>query len=365
MQASRTWNHRLHAKLLDIGFKRTYSDAGVYVYHQQGGDLILIVYVDDLLAAGPHLNVITDVHKSLASEFKMRDLGDVNVFLGIRFTRDRAKRTIELDQESYIESSLARFKMSDSSTRKTPLPGKVHITTAPEDYKASSTLTTEYQSIIGTLLYLMLCTRPDIAFAVNRLSRYMTNPTEEHLVLAKHILRYLRGTTTLRLRYDGMSQAGLIGYSDADWAEDKDNRISTTGYVFFMANAAVTCVSRRQRTVAKSSTQAEYQALSDACSELQWLRNLSEEIGVPHNGPIPLCSDNQGGIFLAVNPAHDRRLKYVDMHYHFIREYVAEDKVNIYYINTTEMVADVLTKPLDFPKHSKFATELGLHNPSI
>ena len=174
------------------------------------------------------------------------------------------------------------------------------------------------------------------------------------------MFRYLRQTTEYKIQYQGAGHSGLIGYSDTDWGENRDNRRSTTGFVFLMAEGAVTWTSRMQKTVARSSTEAEYMALSEACSEVAWLTSLQREIGYRPNFPVPLVSDNQGGIFLAINPAHDRRLKHVDIRYHFIREYVESKRVNIVYISTDEMIADILTKPLGRTKFELFRNQLGL-----
>jgi hypothetical protein len=138
------------------------------------------------------------------------------------------------------------------------------------------------------------------------------------MMAAKHILRYLIGTRSYKITFDGSSNAGLIGYSDSDWAENKDDRHSTTGFVYFMANAPVAWVSRQQKTMALSSTEAEYMALSDASRQCAWLRSMQHEIGYTLTNPTPICSDNNGSIFLAVNPAHDHRTKHINIHYHYI-----------------------------------------------
>ena len=190
----------------------------------------------------------------------------------------------------------------------------------------------------------------------------MQEPTDQHIKAVKHVFRYLRHTSNYKIHYDGAGQSGLIGYSDADWGENRDNRRSTTGYVFLMADGPVTWTSRVQKTVARSSTEAEYMALSEACSEIAWLTSLQKEIGYSQSAPVPLVSDNQGGIFLAVNPAHDRRLKHVDIRYHFIREYVESNRVDIVYISTDEMIADILTKPLERVKFELFYRKIGIGN---
>ena len=188
----------------------------------------------------------------------------------------------------------------------------------------------------------------------------MQEPTNEHITAAQHVFHYLRQTTDYKLHYNGERKSGLIRYSDADWGESWNNRRSTTGFIFLMADEAVTWTSRMQKTVARSSTEAEYMALSEACSEVAWLTSLQREIGYRPNFPVPLVSDNQGGIFLAINPAHYRRLKHVDIRYHFIREYVESKRFNIVYISTDEMIADILTKPLGRTKFELFRNQLGL-----
>ena len=188
----------------------------------------------------------------------------------------------------------------------------------------------------------------------------MQNLMQQHVDTCKHIFRYLRGMLNAWITYDGGKSSSLIGYSDADWSENRDNQQSTTGYVFLMTDAAVTWASRMQKTMARSSTKAEYMALSEACSEIAWLTALQREIDYGFNGRVPLVTDNQGGIFLAVNPAHDCRLKHVDIQYHFIREYVKEGRVNIVYVSTDKMIADTLTKPLGTTKFEGFRSQLGI-----
>ena len=296
----------------------------------------------------------------LADKFQMRDLGAATSFLGMRITHDRSKKLLAIDQEAYTEGILARFKMQDSKPLRTPLPEGTHLEHGEKGYTADPAMRTYYQQMIGSLIYLMIGTRPDIAWAVSRLSQYMQEPTSTHVESAKHVFRYLRQTTDHKIWYKGASLSGLIGYSDADWGENRDNRRSTTGFVFLMADGAVTWTSRMQKTVARSSTEAEYMALSEACSEIAWLTSLQKEIGYAQTAPTPLVSDNQGGIFLAVNPAHDRRLKHVDIRYHFIREYVESKRVNIVYISTDDMIADILTKPLGRIKFEYFREGLGV-----
>ena len=201
----------------------------------------------------------------------------------------------------YIENTLKRFELQDANNTKTPLPAGVHLEKSEE--LAALDTKTYYQQIIRTLIYAAIGTRPDITFSAMRLSRFNNNPTEEHIKYAKYILKYLKGTKELKIKYDGDSDAGLIRYSDLDWGENRDDRHSTSGHVFLMVNGAISWTSQQQKTVALSVGEAEYMELASTGQQAAWLKSLSGEIGFPIEGPIPLCSDNQAAIFLRINPA--------------------------------------------------------------
>ena len=189
----------------------------------------------------------------------------------------------------------------DANNTKTPLPAGVHL--SKSETPSFTSLRIEYQQLIGTLLYAALGTRPDIAFAVTQLSPFNSDPTEEHLRYAKYVLRYLKGTKSLRICYDGSSNTGLIGYSDSDWGENKDDRHSTSGQVFTLANGTISWASQRQRMVALSVGDSEYMELAATGRQCAWLRNFSVEIGFPFTQATTICADNQAAIFLAINPA--------------------------------------------------------------
>ena len=164
----------------------------------------------------------------------------------------------------------------------------------------------------------MLGTRPDISFAVIKMSQFSSNPTEEHLQKALYIVRYLSSSKELCIVYSGTGDSnGLCAYSDTDWAGDVETSRSTTGYAIFLGNGIVSWLSRRQRRVTLSSTEAEYCGMTETAKQLRWIRNLYEELGFKL-GPLPLCVDNQGAIFLASNPAQEGRMKHVRMTEHFI-----------------------------------------------
>ena len=344
-----------------LGFERIHSDARVYILCQQGGnqtEIILILYVDDLLLMGNDLSLINKIKKKLGKAYHMKDLGAAQSYLGIRITRDHTHRRIWIDQEAYINSALSWFHLMNAKDTQTPLPAGVHLTKS--ETPSSTNLRTEYQQLISTLLYAALGTRPDIAFAVTQLSQFNSDPAEEHLRYTKYVLRYLKGTKSLWICYDGSSNAGLIGYSDSDWGQNKDDRHSTSGQVFTLANSTISWASQHQKTVALSVGESEYMELAATGCQCAWLRSFRAEIGFPFTQATMICADNQAAIFLAINPAVERRTKHIDIHHHYIREQVETNVIDLYHISGEENPTDLFTKPLPVVKVEKFRTQIGL-----
>ena len=248
-QAGQVWNRTFtHTIKKKLGFNTIHSDAGVYVlnrHHKRGQpntEIILILYVDNLLLLGEDLSKIEDIKRQLGKLYQMKDLGPASSYLGIQITRDQNTRSIWIDQQTYLENALKRFELQDANNTKTPLPAGIYL----EKFEEPVALNTKtyYQQIIRTLIYAAIGTRPNITFVAMRLSQLNNNPTEEHIKYAKYVLRYLKGTKELKIKYDGASDAGLIGYSDSDWGENRDDRHSTSGHVFLMANGAISWASQ-------------------------------------------------------------------------------------------------------------------------
>jgi hypothetical protein len=191
------------------------------------------------------------------------------------------------------------------------------------------------------------------------MSQFMTNPSKEHIKKALHIVKYVKLTINGKIIYNGKSQEGIVAYADADWASDIDTRRSITGYVVKLAGAPVSWVSRKQKTVATSSTQAEYMSLSAACTQLTWIQSLYKELGFNVHG-MELNIDNQGAIFTAQNNNVDRKMKHIDIQYHFCREHVECGRVVLYYVPTNEQQADILTKNLTHVKFAELRSKIGL-----
>jgi ribonuclease HI len=215
-----------------------------------------------------------------------------------------------------------------------------------------------YRQLVGQLMYIAVTTRPDIAFAVGALARHLAQPTTAHWHAAQHVLRYLAGTRSLGIMY-GSNKPLLLGYSDADFAGDPDSRKSTSGYVFLLCGGAVSWSSRKQATVAASTTEAEYMACASAVKEALWLRMLLNDLGVAV-GPVNIMADNQSAIKIMRNPVSSMRSKHIDVAHHFVRERIARKEVVVAYVSTDAMVADVMTKALPTVKHVACCNGMGM-----
>jgi len=263
-----------------------------------------------------------------------------------------------IDQTPYLDKVLKRFGMENAKSAPTPLPMgyKPEVNPDPVDPERRQ----KYQQVIGSLLYLMICTRPNIAYAVTKMAKFAINPSQEHLNKALYICRYLVGTRNYALTYDGTNGSGLEAFTDSDWASDGDDRKSISGYFFKLANGAVSWTSHTQKSVALSSTEAEYMALSDCSCQAMAFRNMLMEMGYKDIGAIPNAGDNQGSIFIASNAFSDRRTKHIDIRYHYIRGRVEDNKVELFFIPGTDNPADMFTKNLAPLLFTKFRQSLGL-----
>src|SRR6266852_8333127 len=262
-QASRAWNQQFHGVLLDLGFSRTHSDAGVYHRQDDGGTAIIILYVDDITILGDSLNNINKIKSALSNHYEMTDLGEIDSYLGVNIKPDRSERRLEIDQSRYVLEIINRFGLSDANPARTPLPSGAEDYLKKYDGHASAVDIKLYQQVIGSLLYVQIGTRPDISFAVSRLAQYASNPSAQHLNLAKYVLRYLKGTSDLKLVYLGALGNELYRYFDSSWGDNPDDRHSTASYVFLLADATISWSSCKQKTATQSTTEAEYMALAD------------------------------------------------------------------------------------------------------
>ena len=356
-QSSRQWYIRFHNAIISYGFTMIYEDHCVYTKRSGNKFVILTLYVDDILIAGKDISYVNQIKNWLSSNFEMKDMGEAAYILGVKISRDRSRKLLSLSQESYINKVLERFKMQDCKPIDTPI-AKCDVFTKDLCPKTSEEKKymerVPYANAVGSLMYAMLCTRPDICFAVGMVSRYQSNPGEAHWKAVKRILRYLKGTADYSLCYRGNDLA-LRGYTDADWAGDGDERKSTSGFVFLLGNGAISWSSKKQTCIALSTMEAEFVALSAAAQEAVWLKRFMNHLNITtSNEPVTVFSDSQSSIAYTKDPKFHNRTKHIDIKYHFVKDLVAHGEIDLEYIATSEMVADPLTKAVArnvFEKH--------------
>ncbi|CAH9086863.1 unnamed protein product [Cuscuta epithymum] len=275
----------------------------------------------------------------------MKDMGAAKQILGIRIVRDRKEKKLWLSQEHYVKRVLQRFQMENAKAVKTPLAThfKLSIEQSPfNEAEKSDMQRVPYASAVGSLMYEMVCTRPDIAHAVGIVSRFLSNPGREHWNAVKWILKYLRGTTDLMLCFGG-DKPILMGYTDSDMARDIDSRKSTSGYLIKFAGGAVVWQSRLQRCVALSTTEAEFIAITEACKELLWLKKFLRELSFVQDKYLLFC-DSQSAIHLGKNPTFHSRSKHIDVRYHWIRDVLDARQLELVKVHTDDNGADMMTK---------------------
>ena len=363
-QSPRQWHKKLHSVMSEMGFERVQCDNSIWVFKKESTRVIVPVYVDDMTIVARTKTDIGWVKTELRKRFKLRDLGPVSFLLGVHITRNRSSKSLSLSQRQCILDILSKFDMADCNPVSTPLDPSHKLSTlqSPQtDAEAAEMRSIPYREAVGSLMYLAIATRPDIAYAVGVLSRFSSNPGMAHWKAVKHLMRYLKGSMDLKLTYaPDHSKDRFTTYSDADFAGDDATKRSTSGYVVKMGTGAISWASRLQTIQTLSTTEAEYVSAVAAAQELLWLRNLFAEMGYPSNS-LPLCIDNQSAIQVAKNPEHHGRMKHLDLRYYWLRHTVESGAILLRYVPTADMPADCLTKPFGKVKMAIAQAQLGLH----
>jgi len=351
-QAGRNWNELLTKWLIDYGFTQSKVDPCVFTLVQGQNILVLCIYVDDMLSSSNNDKFREKVLDDLGKRFKLTNFGQISWILSIRV--EMKEDRITLNQEKYIVETLRKLGMENCKPVGTPMATPRSQRRAVQDDENGETepkLTDKkfFLQIMGSLTYISVVSRPDIAYSVGKLSQHNQNPTEEDLIAAKRVLRYLQGTKDFKITFWKDEEDELYGHADADWAGDLDTRRSTTGYVFLLAGSAISWNSKRQHTIALSSTEAEYMAVCAAAQEAIHLRKLLKDLLIEDKGPVTIFQDNKAAIAMANNQMTTKRSKHIDVKYHFIREQVRRGQIQLKYIKTQKMIADMFTKALPQP----------------
>jgi hypothetical protein len=321
------------------------------------------VYVDNLIYATKTTQQIKDLKEIVHSKFKYRDLGPINYYLRVKITQDRSKRTIELSIEPYITLIAEEYNRTSAPRRKRPLhPNVLAFKLRPKDNPAKPNLLKRYQTLVGKLLYPACLIRPNIAFHVGFLGRFTSNPTYKQHNAAILVLNYLYHHRHLAQKYG--NSRDLTRYSNASFA-NREDRKSTSSYVFKLSSRVIYHKSQKQRLVTTSTTKAKYVALTHAAKEATWLQYLLTKLRYRGSDLLPfkLYGDNKPSIKLAHSDRYSSRTKHVNLYYHYIKDKVRSGRINLQHISTAKIVANGITKPLSAKLHKRFITQLGLYNP--
>ncbi|KAJ9556017.1 hypothetical protein OSB04_010631 [Centaurea solstitialis] len=324
-QASRSWNLHFDVRIKEFGFTKSEFEQWVYTKFSRSVVTFLVLYVDDILLIGNDVPTLQSVKAWLSKCFQMKDLGEAAYILGIKIYRNRSRRLIGLSQ---------------GQNESVP-----------------------YASTIGSIMYAMLCTRPDVAYSVSVTSRYQQNPGEAHWVAVKNILKYMRQTKEMFLVFGrSEDEISVTGYTDASFHTDRDDFKSQSGYVFTLKGGAISWKSSKQDTIADSTTEAEYIAASDAAKEAVWLRNFISDLRVVDSISrlVDIYCDNSRAVAQVKEPREHHKSRHVLRKYHLIREIIGRGDVRICKIPTDENVSDPLTKPLARKKHEGHASSIGM-----
>jgi len=357
-QAGREWNIELDTKLRKRGYACLRSDLCTYIWRIGKEFAIITVWVNDLLLFATTIKLMNKMKSDIRAEWEVTDLGEPSKIVGIEIMM--SKDSIAISQRQYIKSILKKEGLERSNPVAMPLDPNAPLKPNPEGNKGNRS--NSFARLLGELQFIANATRPDIAYTVNRLASYTTNLSLQHVGVLKRILRYLSGTRTHGIVYKALPQEPnfFFGYADASY-RNVDDRRSISGYVFLAGNGAITWSSRKQVSIALSSTEAEYVALAEAAQEACWLKSLYGELSLlQEDVPTLIRGDNDGSIAMARNPQFHKRSKHIAIRWHWLRELVQEGKVFIDSCRDPEQMADVLTKALLHPKHQRHTREMGL-----
>ncbi|KAH9718722.1 hypothetical protein KPL71_022333 [Citrus sinensis] len=341
-QAPKAWFDKLKGALSSWGFKNSRSDTSLFFRRAESKIVIMLIYVDDIIITGSDSKGIKEVIKDLNTSFALKDLENLSFFLGIQVLR--GQNSILLSQAKYVQDLLAKTEMTDCKGIETPFSTSEKLKKDVGNRFHDPTL---YRNVIGSLQYAVL-TRPELAFSVNKLSQFMSDPRQPHWVAYKRVLRYLKNTMNMCLSFKKYEHLDLIAYTNANWATDPDDRRSISG----------SCVYLGDNLVARSTEELEYRAMALCSTEITWINSLLGELKMEvENVPI-ILSDSTSAAVIAANPVYHSRTKHFEIDLHFLIDKVTKGELEINYVSNNDQIADVLTKPLPHYKFSCFRSKL-------
>ncbi|CAI5471319.1 unnamed protein product [Closterium sp. Yama58-4] len=360
-QAPREWHDTLRTTLAALGFAPSTADPSLFLRTDTLlPPFYILVYVDDLVFATADTEALALVKSELQKRHTCTDLGELRSYLGLQITRDRARRTITLTQSHMVQQVLQRFGFTWSSAQATPLAIGHSLSALPSDESVEPS--GPYPKLVGCLMYLMTCTRPDLAYPLGLLARYVApgRHRKVHWDAAKRVLRYLCSTSGMGLVLGGRREVVLTGHSDASWVDDQATQRSSQGYTFSLGSGSVSWRSTRSSSVLSSSCEAEIYATAMAAQELRWLTYLLTDLGERPRSPPVLYVDNKAAIALCEEHRLEHRTKHIALRYFLARELQQRGQLRLAHVATRANTADIFTKALPSGDHQRFCTLLGL-----
>ncbi|KAM6587476.1 hypothetical protein CsatA_010081 [Cannabis sativa] len=354
-QALRAWYERLSTFLISNGFSMGKADNTLFIKRKSKDIIIVQIYVDDIIFGATNDALCEEFSKCMHSEFEMSMMGELNFFLGLQIKQQ--KDGIFIGQTKYIKDLLQKFDLANAKSMNTPMSTSIKM---DKDESGKNVDITKYRGMIGSLLYLT-ASRPDILFSVGLCARYQSCPKESHLSAVKRIFRYLIGTMNLGLWYPKNSNFEIVSYSDADFAGCKTDRKSTSGTCHFLGNSLVSWFSKKQNSVALSTTEAEYIAAGSCCAQILWMKQTLKDFDIDFEC-TPIKCDNTSAINLSKNPILHSRAKHIDIRHHFLRDHIQRGDIMLDFVSTEFQLADIFTKPLSDERFSFIRRELGMTN---
>ncbi|CAI7917067.1 unnamed protein product [Closterium sp. NIES-54] len=360
-QAPHEWHHTLRTTLVALGFAPSTADPSLFLRTDTSlPPFYILVYVDDLVFATADTAGLAHVKSELQKRHTCTDLGELRSYLGLQIPWDRAQRTITLTQSHMVQRVLQRFDFTYSSPQATPLSTRHSLSALPSDESVEPS--GPYPELVGCLMYLMTCTRPDLAYPLSILARYVAprRHRPEHMAAAKRVLRYLCSTSGLGLVLGGRHPVVLTGHADASWADDQATQRSSQGYTFSLGSGSISWRSTHSSSVLGSSCEAEIYAGAMAAQELRWLTYLLADLGEPPRSPPVLYVDNKAMLALCWEHRLEHRTKHIALRYFLARELQQRGQLRLAYVASEANTADIFTKALPPSDHQRFCTMLGL-----
>ena len=363
MQGGHDWWNTLGDTYDDLDYTTSRADPCVRYKKEDGNYTITNTYTDDTFGASNTDEEASRRKDEIGRVWEIKDVGEMEYFLGMRVQQDLKLGTVRLTQRPYWELVLNRFSLTHIIPRNTPLPVGIVLDSnmSPKTVSERKEMYDKpYHPVLGSVMWGQLATRPDLAFSVSLLARFQANPGIDHWNALMHVIGYIKNTMDYGLTYSRDYELSPTAFVDADYGGCRDTRRSTSGYVFLMAGGAVSWSSKRQATVALSTVEAEYVAMSRCTQQMAWMHSWLDEVEIEYSLPGVIKGDNRGAIALTKNTKDHGKVKHIDIRHHYIRELLKSGNIVMEQVSSADNLADIFTKPLPRDHHHRLLEAINI-----